>query len=132
MSNPSPHTPLSGALDAPCKCCGAKALQVVARTESPAREQQTIICSLCSDGWVSTITEEDQGRGVYGQWRHTPGWDPQLVRTIDLPISPSNFVPSDIDDKDWDYYVGGYQVEPEDWFGALQSRREAYKGRLAN
>lgn len=131
MNKPPFQTPFSSALDAPCKCCGAKALRVVQRTESPAGEQQTIICSLCGDGWVSTVTDKG-GDGVSGQWRHTPGWEPQLVRTIDLPISPSNFVPSDIDDKDWDYYAGGYQIEPEDWFTALRSRREAYKGRLAN
>lgn len=134
--NSSPITPLGSTADVKCKCCGAKALIVMVSqgnntNPSPAqsREQKTFRCGLCGDGWISSLQKGPDS--AFGRWLHTPDWDPKLVRTIALDHSP-DVLGFDRDDGEWEYYLGGNEIEEEEWFATLESRRQSMMDRLAN
>jgi len=38
----------------------------------------------------------------------------------------------DRDDGEWKYFLGGNEIEEEEWFATLESRRQSMKNRLAN
>jgi len=132
--NSSPSNPFSATSDARCKCCGAKALRVMQGMNEKSngvetREQKTFQCGLCGDGWVSTL--KSSPGATFGRWLHTPGWEPLLVRTIELDFSPDNLM-IEVDDEKWEYWLGDAQIDEEDWFSILKNRRASMKARLAN
>jgi hypothetical protein len=131
--NNTPITPLHTTSDAECKCCGARALNVMRDHKTAPgdqdREQKTFMCALCGDGWVSTIHKDRDS--AFGRWLHNPSTQPKLVRTIELQHSPDLVIPSH-EDGEWVYWLGGEEVEQEEWFATLESRRQNMKDRLAN
>ena len=134
--NSPPITPFNGASNVECKCCGAKAVRVLVSqsdntTPNPtqSREQKTFHCGLCNDGWVSTLQKGPES--AFGRWLHIPDWEPKLVRTIELDHSP-DVIGFDRDDGEWEYFLGGSEIEAEEWFATLESRRQSMNNRLAN
>lgn len=118
------NNPLSEVLDAPCKCCGTKAL-----TAEKRGTVRVFMCALCGDSWMANMTD-DMGQ-KRAEWVHHPNTHPSLSRSITMEDNPNN-VPADYDDEEFTYYVEDRQVGSERWHSLLEERRNKLKARVAN
>lgn len=115
-----------------CKCCGSEAVAPVEYLEMDDMEtgigEESVFytCFVCGDNWTSSKVTEEDAEIVFV---HQIDWFPLLRREIQLP---SVTLVNDVDDEDWDYYLGSKNIEQKKWFNVLKRRRDEIKASLVN
>jgi hypothetical protein len=124
-----------------CKCCGCKSV-VPQIQEGPANgefmdirdqdvydtseENAFFTCIVCGDNWTS---RKEKDGDVEISFVHQIDMVPALRRKT---VVPDEAYIQQVDEEDWEYYLGTNEIRKEEWFEILEDRREEIKSALVN